>query len=82
MKVESKLCKAQMKQLHYVVNLRVHSKHSIIARLLAALFFSQRGLKALENQMFKLSREGVYNNFRSDKHCALEKVLQVEVAIR
>ncbi len=26
--------------------------------------------------MFKLAREGVYNNFPSDKYCTLQKVLQ------
>lgn len=30
--------------------------------------------------MFKLAREGVHNNFPSDKQCALQKGLQVEAA--
>lgn len=77
-KVKSKLCRAKANENpHYSVNLGVHSKHSIIERL-AALFFSQRGLKALENQMFKLAVEGVYNNFPSDMYCTLQKVLQAE----
>lgn len=82
-KVESKLCKAKANEkLHYSVNLGVHSIRSIIVRLLAALFFSQRELKALENQMFKLAGEGVYNNFPSDKYCTLQKVLQAEAVRR
>lgn len=77
--VETKLCKAkENEKLHYSVNLGVQSKHSIIVRLLAALFFSQRGLKALENQMFKLAGEGIYNNFPSEKYCTLHKVLHAE----
>lgn len=37
-------------ELHYRADRGVHSKHSIIVCVLAALFFSQRGLKALESQ--------------------------------
>lgn len=77
--VESTLCKVKTNEKpHYAVNLGVHSKRSIIEWLLAALFFSQRGLKALENQMFKLAGEGVYNNFPSDGYCTLQKALQAE----
>lgn len=30
--------------------------------------------------MFKSAREGVHNDFPSDKHCAHQKVLRVEAA--
>lgn len=66
------------KTLHYSVNLGVHSKHSIITQLLAALLFSRQGLKALGNQMFKLAGEGVYSIFPQTN----KKVLEMEPAHR
>lgn len=83
LKIESKLWKTKAnKKTHYLVSLGVHSRHCIIVWLLAALFFSQQGLKALENQMFKLAGEGVYNNVPSHKHCTLQKVLWEEAECR
>lgn len=57
---------------NYSVNLGVHSKLSVILRLFAALFFSQRGLKAVQSQMFELAGEGKYNSFLSKVGCAPE----------
>lgn len=78
-RVNSKSWKQRLRlrqKLHYSFKLGVHSKRSITVRLLAALFLSQRGLKALVKQMFKLAGEGIYNNFPPDKVCSLQKVLQ------